>query len=50
MLKQTLGNGQKPVQTVKILISEEIPLPAMIYFEQVFVFCKLVGMVSTYSM
>ena len=42
----------KPVYTVKILISEQIAFAAVIYFEQVFGFLQVkqlnrVGMVST---
>ena len=42
-LKQTLSSGQKPVYTVKILISEQIAVAAVLYFGQVFVFCKLIN-------
>ena len=42
-LKQTLTNGQKPVYTVKILISEQIAFAAVVYFGQVFVFCRLIN-------
>ena len=41
-LKQTLSSGQKSVYTVKILISEQIDFAAVLYCEQVFVFCRLV--------
>ena len=51
-LRYTLSNGQKLVY--KILISEQIALAAMFFFEQVFAFCMLinknVGMVSTNNM
>ena len=40
-LKQTLGNGQKPVYNVKILISKQIALAAVLYFGQVF--CRLIN-------
>ena len=41
-LKWTLSSGQKLVYTVKILISEQIALAAVLYFGQVFVFCRLI--------
>ena len=41
-LKQILSSGQKPVCTVKILISEQISFPAVVYFVQVFLFCWLI--------
>ena len=40
-LKSRLGKGQKPGQIYQNPISEQIPLGAMFYFEQVFVFCIL---------
>ena len=33
---------QKPVQFVKIMISEQLVLSTMFYFEQGFVFCRLI--------
>ena len=42
-LKWTLSSGQKPVYTVKILLSEQIVFTAALYFGQVFVFCKLIN-------
>ena len=42
-LKLTLSSGQKPVYIVKILISEQIAFAAVLYFEQVFVFCRLIN-------
>ena len=41
-LKQTLSSRQKPVYTVKILISEQIDFVAVLYFEQVSVFFRLI--------
>ena len=41
-LKQTLRSGQKPVYTVKILISVQIAF-AEVFFGQVFVFCRLIN-------
>ena len=42
-LKWILSSGQKPVYTVKILLSEQIVFTAALYFGQVFVFCKLIN-------
>ena len=42
-LKLTLDSGQNPVYTVKILISEQIAFPAVAYFGQVFVVCRLIN-------
>ena len=42
-LKQTLSSGQKPVYTVKIVISEQIAFATAFYFGQVFVFCRLIN-------
>ena len=42
-LKWTLGSGQKPVYTVKILVSEQIAFAAVLYFRQVFVFSRLIN-------
>ena len=42
-LKYTLSSGQKPVYTVKILISEQLAFAAVVYFGQVFVFCRLIN-------
>ena len=42
-LKHTLGNGQKPVLTDTILVSEQIALATIFYFEQVFAFCTLIN-------
>ena len=41
-VKQTLSSRQKPVYTVKILISDQIAFAAVLYFGQVFVFCRLI--------
>ena len=56
-LKSRLGKGQKPLQIYQNPIWEQIPLRAMFYFEQVFVFYILnvnqqkgVGMISSNSM
>ena len=43
LFKQTLSNEQKPVYTLKILISEQIAFRAALYFGQVFVFCTLIN-------
>ena len=40
-LRWTLNGGQKPVYTVKIVISEWIAFAIVLYFGQVFVFCRL---------
>ena len=42
-LKWTLTSGQKPVYTVKVLISEQIALAAVLYFGQVFALCRLIN-------
>ena len=42
-LKWTLSSGQKPVCTVKILVSGQIAIAAVLYFGQVFVFCRLIN-------
>ena len=42
-LKWTISSGKKPAYTVKILISEQIPFTAVLYFGQVFVFCRLIN-------
>ena len=42
-LKWTLSSGQKPVCTVKILVSGQIAFAAVLYFGQVFVFCRLIN-------
>ena len=42
-LKWTLSSGQKPECIVKILISEQIAFAAVLYFGQVFVFCRLIN-------
>ena len=36
-----ISSGKKPVYTIKILISEQITFAAVVYFGQVFVFCRL---------
>ena len=41
LLKQTSSSKQKPVYTVKILVSEEMAFAAVLHYGQVFVFCKL---------
>ena len=38
-----LSSGRKPVYTVKILISGHIAFAAVLYFGQVFVFCRLIN-------
>ena len=42
-LKQSLSCGEKPVYTVKILLSEQKAFAAVLYFGQVFVFCRLIN-------
>ena len=42
-LKDTLSSGQKPVYTIKTISSEQIVFAAKLYFEQVFVFCRLIN-------
>ena len=42
-IKWKLSSEQKPVYTVKILVSEQIAFAAVLYFEQVFVFCRLIN-------
>ena len=42
-LKYTLRREQKSVYTVKILISEQKTLVAVLYFGQVFAFCRLIN-------
>ena len=42
-LKWALSSGQEPVYTVKILVSEQIAVAAVLYFGQVFVFCRLIN-------
>ena len=42
-LKYTLNSEQKLVYTVKIILSEHITFTAVLYFEQVFVFCRLIN-------
>ena len=42
-LKWTLSSGQKPECIMKILISEQIAFAAVLYFGQVFVFCRLIN-------
>ena len=39
-LKWTLSSGQKPVYTVKILVSEQIAFAAVLHFGQVFCFLQ----------
>ena len=40
---ETKISGQKPVLTVKVLISQQLVLATMFYFEQGFVFCRLIN-------
>ena len=42
-LKWALSSGQKPVCTVKILVSGQIAFAAVLYFGQVFVFFRLIN-------
>ena len=42
-LKRTLSNGQKPVYTLKNLVSEQIAFAAVLYFGQAFAFCRLIN-------
>ena len=42
-LKETLSSGQKPVYTFKTKASEQIAFTAVLYFGQVFVFCRLIN-------
>ena len=42
-LKQTLSSGQKSVYTVKILISKQIAVAAVLHFGEVFDFWKLIN-------
>ena len=39
-LKWTLSSGQKPVYTITIPVSEQIAFATVLYFGQVFVFCR----------
>ena len=43
LLKQTLSSRQKSIYTVKIPTSEQITFAAVLYFGQVFVFCRLIN-------
>ena len=44
IIKKTFSTGQKPVLTVKIMISEQVNLAsAFFYFGQVFVFCRFIN-------
>ena len=42
-LKETLNSGQKPVYTFKTKTTEQIAFAAVLYFGQVFVFCRLIN-------
>ena len=42
-LKWTFSSGQKPVYTVKILVSEQIVFTAVLWFGQVFLFYRLIN-------
>ena len=42
-LKQTLSSGKKTVYTIKTLILEQTAFGAVLYFGQVFVFCRLIN-------
>ena len=43
IIKTDVKYEQKPVFTVKMLISEQIAFAAVLYFKKVFVFCKLIN-------